>query len=211
MRTTLDIDEKILDDVVRVTGLKTKSKAVSKALEEYIRGMACDNLLAMEGTMQFDENWDIWRRTDLGMLRKFEIDDTNPADLVLVDSNLWIDFLSVPDSRDRSELHGLMRRRLAATTGIVSAEVLYGASSNEQFERLARLMNRIHFLDTTQVVWTTVTGLAFHLKQTGEPLPLPDLIIAAVTIEHGCRLFTRDQGFQRIPELRMFVPGAGMP
>ena len=34
MRTTLDLDPKLLEDVVRATGRKSKAKAVSKALEE---------------------------------------------------------------------------------------------------------------------------------------------------------------------------------
>ena len=75
MRTTLDIDEQLLDAVTKATGEKSKSKAVGKALSEYVRGQAYDKLLAMEGTMEFDDNWDIWRRTDLGRLREFSINE----------------------------------------------------------------------------------------------------------------------------------------
>jgi Arc/MetJ family transcription regulator len=37
MRTTLDIQEKILHDVLEATGASTKKKAVETALKEYIR------------------------------------------------------------------------------------------------------------------------------------------------------------------------------
>ena len=37
MRTTLDIEGKLLDSVVAATREKTKSKAVNAALKEYIR------------------------------------------------------------------------------------------------------------------------------------------------------------------------------
>ena len=37
MRTTLNIDGKLLETVVEATGEKTKSKAVNAALKEYIR------------------------------------------------------------------------------------------------------------------------------------------------------------------------------
>ncbi len=37
MRTTLNIDNELLDSVVKATGEKTKSKAVNAALKEYIR------------------------------------------------------------------------------------------------------------------------------------------------------------------------------
>ena len=127
-----------------------------------------------------------------------------PSDLVLVDTNLWIDFLSLPDFPERLDLEELMEGRRAATTGIVSAEVLYGARSEQDFERLAALLSRVHVLETTTAAWKTVAKLAFNLKQGGDSLPLPDLVIAAVSLHHGCSLFTRDQGFRRIPELRLY-------
>ena len=77
MRTTIDVDPTLLDDVVRATGQKTKSKAISKAIEEYLRSKAYDELLRLAGTMEFEEDWNIWRRTDLGSLREFEIDEHN--------------------------------------------------------------------------------------------------------------------------------------
>ncbi len=38
MRTTLDIDSTLLDAVVETTGERSKTKAVNKALEEYVPG-----------------------------------------------------------------------------------------------------------------------------------------------------------------------------
>ena len=37
MRTTLDIDEKLLDDAVKLSGASTKTAAVEAALDEYVR------------------------------------------------------------------------------------------------------------------------------------------------------------------------------
>ena len=75
MRTTLDIDGRLLDEVVEATGEKSRSKAVNEALEEYVRGIAYDRLLAMAGTVEFDEEWGLWRETSLGELRSFESDE----------------------------------------------------------------------------------------------------------------------------------------
>jgi len=63
MRTTLDIEPALLDKVVRATGEKTKSNAVNRALEEYLRRLAYEELRAIAGTMDFDHEWDVWRRT----------------------------------------------------------------------------------------------------------------------------------------------------
>jgi len=44
MRTTLNIDEKLLNNVIKITGEKNKSKAINKALEEYIRKIKIQEL-----------------------------------------------------------------------------------------------------------------------------------------------------------------------
>ena len=58
MRTTLDLDEKLLDNVVRMTGEKSKSKAVAKALEEYTRAELIADLRAARGKLDLDlDDW----------------------------------------------------------------------------------------------------------------------------------------------------------
>ena len=49
MRTTLDVDEKLMDTMLKMTGEKSKSKAVNKALKDFIRRKTIDELRAMAG------------------------------------------------------------------------------------------------------------------------------------------------------------------
>ena len=51
MRTTLDVDPKLLEDVVEASGEKSKSAAVNKALAEYIRRRRIAELREMAGTI----------------------------------------------------------------------------------------------------------------------------------------------------------------
>ena len=55
MRTTIDVDPKLLEDVVKATGQKSKSKAVNKAMEEFVRRQKTDELRAMAGKIQIDD------------------------------------------------------------------------------------------------------------------------------------------------------------
>ena len=65
MRTTLDVDPKLLTDVVKVTGEKSKSKAVNKALEEYIRYSRVERLLDLQGKLDLDlDDWYEFRHTE---------------------------------------------------------------------------------------------------------------------------------------------------
>ncbi len=57
MRTTLEVNEKLLEDVVKLTGEKSKSKAVNKALEEFIHRKRIEELISMFGTIELVDNW----------------------------------------------------------------------------------------------------------------------------------------------------------
>ena len=64
MRTTLDIDPKLLEDVVKATGQQSKTKAVNTALEQYIRRAKIEDLRAMAGRFPLDDTRDEQREAD---------------------------------------------------------------------------------------------------------------------------------------------------
>jgi len=58
MRTTLEIDEKLLKEVVALTKDKNQGRAVSKALKEFIRQKRLEELLALRGKLRLDlDDW----------------------------------------------------------------------------------------------------------------------------------------------------------
>ena len=58
MRTTLDIEEKLLEEVVSVTAQPSKSGAVNMALAEYLRQVRVQLLLSHQGAL--DLSLDDW-------------------------------------------------------------------------------------------------------------------------------------------------------
>ena len=76
MRTTLDIDSKLLESVVDATGEKTKSRAVNAALKEYIRRKQVQEFIDSWGTIVVDDysedalKLDLKRRAFLDSLGK---------------------------------------------------------------------------------------------------------------------------------------------
>ena len=64
MRTTLDIDERLLSAVVRATGEKSRSKAVQRILEEYLRHRAIDELRGSAGSIGIDDMQEEQRTAD---------------------------------------------------------------------------------------------------------------------------------------------------
>ena len=55
MRTTLNIDEKLLETVIEATGERSKSKAVNAALKEYIRRKHVQELIDSWGKIIVDD------------------------------------------------------------------------------------------------------------------------------------------------------------
>ena len=56
MRTTLDVDADLLDAIVETTGERSKSKAVNKALEEYVRRKRVAELREIAGNIALVNN-----------------------------------------------------------------------------------------------------------------------------------------------------------
>ena len=64
MRTTLNIDDKLLETVIEATGEKTKSKAVNAALKEYIRRKHVQELIDSWGKIIVDDLSEEYDRLD---------------------------------------------------------------------------------------------------------------------------------------------------
>ncbi|SDC89153.1 antitoxin of type II TA system, VapB [Algoriphagus faecimaris] len=61
MRTTLDIPEDLLKEIMKITGAATKSQAVKQILEEKIAQIKRKRLISMKGTIDLDIDLDTLR------------------------------------------------------------------------------------------------------------------------------------------------------
>ena len=65
MRTTLDIDARLIEEAVRLSGEWTKAAAVEAALGEYVRLRRKELLLSLPGDIRLEENWRELREVEL--------------------------------------------------------------------------------------------------------------------------------------------------
>lgn len=70
MRTTLNIDEKLIEEITVVTGERNKGKAVNKALEEYVRNKRLQELKALAGHIDIVDNLDELEELELEELKR---------------------------------------------------------------------------------------------------------------------------------------------
>jgi Arc/MetJ family transcription regulator len=68
MRTTLNLKDDVIKQVMELTGAKNKSQAVSQVLDAFVREKRFQRLLDLRGTLHLEENWE--------KLREMELDET---------------------------------------------------------------------------------------------------------------------------------------
>ncbi len=56
MQTNISIDENLINDVLRLTGLKTKKEAVEEGLKTLIRLAKQDEIRKLKGQIQWEGN-----------------------------------------------------------------------------------------------------------------------------------------------------------
>jgi len=56
--TNLSIDTQLLNDALKISGLKTKKDTVNLALREFIKKRKTSEILELFGTIKYDEDYD---------------------------------------------------------------------------------------------------------------------------------------------------------
>jgi len=100
----------------------------------------------------------------------------------------------------------LLFRGEVSMVGMVLSEILQGARTHSEFATLRDRLTALEFLEVTLETWVKVGEIALELRRQGYPVPLTDLTIAAVAIQHNQSVYTLDQHFQRVPGLELHQP-----
>ena len=58
MRATLNIPDNLIAEVQRLSGEKSKTKAIVTAMEEFVRQEKIRQLLSLRGKIQIDYDWE---------------------------------------------------------------------------------------------------------------------------------------------------------
>ncbi|MBN1958823.1 MAG: type II toxin-antitoxin system VapB family antitoxin [Desulfuromonadales bacterium] len=65
MRTTINIDDKIIDELMKNTPTTSRSRAIQAALQEYVEIKKKDRLLALRGKLDIADNWQQLRELEM--------------------------------------------------------------------------------------------------------------------------------------------------
>ena len=121
--------------------------------------------------------------------------------MILVDSSVWIDFLSSRAGPGGQELRRLIEDGApVALTGVVVTEVLQGLKRDSR--RIENYLKLFDFLEAHHFETYRNAANLFRLARSrGVSLTTTDAIIATVAVENGALIFSLDHDFVRMARI----------
>jgi predicted nucleic acid-binding protein len=126
--------------------------------------------------------------------------------MVIADTSVWIPFFNRPDSPEKAALDLLIDADEVSLVGVVLAELLQGCRTPSERNTLSEALLALRYYEVTPSTWQRTGDLSTQLLRKGITLPLSDLIVAALAIEHDCRVYSLDAHFKKIPGVQLYVP-----
>lgn len=128
--------------------------------------------------------------------------------MVIADTSVWIPFFNRPDSEEKTALDLLIDADDVMLVGVVLAELLQGCRTPSERGTLSDALSALPYREVTATTWMHTGDLSAALLRKGITLPLSDLLIATLAIEHGCRVYSLDVHFKKIPGLSLYIPAS---
>lgn len=126
---------------------------------------------------------------------------------ILLDTNAYVSYLRGDDK----VLDYLARAENVYMSVFVLGELFAGFKAGKKEKENRRILEKFLQKPTVSILEATVEtadifGLIMALlRQTGKPLPINDIWIAAHALETGSVLVTYDEHFRMIPGLRLWL------
>jgi len=126
MRTNIVIDEKLMKETLRLTGLKTKREAVELGLRTIVRLRKQEEIRRYRGKLP-------WRG---------DLCNENGL-MILVDTSVWIDYFRGVATPQSDKLDTLLGVEQVFTGDLILTEVLQGFVSERDFNQARKLLASI--------------------------------------------------------------------
>ncbi len=124
-------------------------------------------------------------------------------DGVIVDTSVLISFFRGED-KIADKVSSLLQNNRVVTTGIIIAELLQGMKDMKEESNISDILAETSPLEITIDLWIKAGKLALSLRRKGINLPLTDVAIGVLAIEHNLHILTLDKHFEQIPGVRVY-------
>jgi predicted nucleic acid-binding protein len=100
-------------------------------------------------------------------------------------------------------LERLLMENVVTTCGVVMFEVLQGIKSEGEKNKILGILASLPYVEMTIKLWQHAADLSILLKKNGVSLPFSDILIAAIASENDLSIYTLDNHFKQIPNLKL--------
>jgi predicted nucleic acid-binding protein len=115
-----------------------------------------------------------------------------------VDTSVWIPYFREAGSEHGDLIDRLIDEGLVHIDGIVIAELLTGAKSPAELDRLASALAGLKLVPSERASFESAGRNGYALKKKGVSVPLSDIVIATDCINGGLILIEADRHFAAI-------------
>ena len=127
------------------------------------------------------------------------------TDRLLPDTCAWIDFFKARPTDLAGKLEEALVQGNVATCGVILFELIQGIKSAREEALVLHAFQAVPHLEMTAGLWIKAEGLSSDLRKKGHTLPLSDIIIATLAMEHKLAVLTIDRHFDVIPGLSVVM------
>ena len=71
MRATLSFSDELIEDLVRETGAKNKTQAITQAIENFLYTRRLKKLLSLQGKLDLEDNWEEMETLEMEELKRY--------------------------------------------------------------------------------------------------------------------------------------------
>ena len=122
-------------------------------------------------------------------------------DIILTDTSIWIAFLRGSSAELQERLVPLILADRLATTPVIIMEILVGAKSEKEYDKLSKDFAALRCFDVSLTLWQCAAKLGYTLRQQGINVPLTDTLIAAVALKNNALLLHNDRHYEIIASI----------
>jgi predicted nucleic acid-binding protein len=123
----------------------------------------------------------------------------------MLDTSVWIDAFRGKTPHVVAATQALLNDDRIVICGPVIFEIKRGLRPADR-KNLLPLFDALIRLSVDEVVWDSAGDLDVRLRKKGITIPPMDVIIAQICLHHKVSLFTLDEHFRSISELKFFEP-----
>lgn len=119
--------------------------------------------------------------------------------LVLIDTSAWIFALSknfLPEIKQKVD--HLLRENAVCICAMIKLELLGGAKTKREFERLKARLSSLYEIEINEGVWQKAAEVAFSLRRNGITVPYTDVLISAAALSKGVLVLHADEHFNLV-------------